>query len=284
MVKAGESVRIRDGIHLIYGRSGGRFPFCNVLIVEKCLIDAGAGIEIIRAIAEKVDCLILSHTHPDHASGAWIFNSLGKKVYMPMDVPTSLDSLALRFVTERFADVWKTFVRSFGMRDFTAEVLDPSLNLPVEAIPLPGHCLDHHVFLIDDVLYAADVDLTTFGPFYGNPESDPWEFKKGIERLLSLDVRVLIPSHSPPVFGDEIESRLNEYLEFFDRRDEAILEILSEPRRIEEIVERSPIYGRKPYAKEMLDFFERNMIEKHLKKLVDAKAVEIVGKKYVRRV
>ena len=47
-----------------------------------------------------------------------------------------------------------------------------------------------------------------------------------------------------------------------------MIKLLTEPRSIEELVKISPFYGKKPFAKEILDYFEKMMIEKHLERLV----------------
>ena len=273
-------------IKLIEGLNRGKFPYCNVLLVKNVLIDAGAGIEIIKELRNRVDVLLLSHTHPDHASGAWIFE--GKKILAPGKFKTDLDSLAERFVGRELAEVWKSFVKSAaGMKSFECErysggvvVEDPL----IEAIPVLGHSADHHVLLIENrVLFGSDVDLTSFGPFYGNPESDPYLFKREIRKLFRLDFEVFISAHSKPVFGrEEAMRRIEEFISKFDERERKILELLEDPKTLDELVEISPIYGRKPYAKEMLDFFERMMIEKHLRKLVQDGRVKKEGKYYVR--
>jgi glyoxylase-like metal-dependent hydrolase (beta-lactamase superfamily II) len=173
---------------------------------------------------KRANCLILSHTHPDHASGAWIFNEASKAVLAPMNFPTDIDSLAVRFVTEKFAETWKQFVTSplVGMKSFKADKYNEgiiSTEPEIEAIFAPGHSVDHHVFLINGkILFGSDIDLTSFGPWYGNPESDPWLFKKSIEMLLNLDFDVFISAHDNPVFGrDEIERRVINFLSFSRR-------------------------------------------------------------------
>jgi glyoxylase-like metal-dependent hydrolase (beta-lactamase superfamily II) len=281
-------VKIDENVHVIIGKNSGKFPYCNVLLVDNFLIDAGAGIEIIQELVKRANCLILSHTHPDHASGAWIFNEASKAVLAPPDVSTDLDSLAVRFVGKKLAEIWKSSVTSFlGMKSFQSERFYEGIltqSPEIEAISAPGHTADHHVFLINgNVLFAADIDLSSFGPFYGNPESDPWLFKKSVERVLELDLKIFVPAHSMPVFGrEDIERRVQEYLEIFDRRDEILLDLLEQPRNLEELVEISPVYGKKPFDKEILDFFERNMIEKHLRRLIEKGKVKIKDNRYCR--
>ncbi len=286
--------KISEKVYFIRGKNSGRFPFCNVLLVDNVLIDAGAGIEIIKELAKKTESLVLSHTHPDHASGAWIFNELGKRVFAPKGVATDLDSLAIRFVTEKLSKTWKEFFTSpsIGMRSFRAEGYEEGLlndmlkcKIEIEAVATPGHTDDHHVFIIDGkVIYGADIDLTPFGPFYGNPEGNMELFKKSIEKVLEFDVEVFVSSHADPIFGkNRIEEKLIWYLEFFDKRDEILLNLLNEPKSIEELVEISPFYRKKPYVKEMLDFFEMNMIKQHLAKLLREGKIKKIGEKYIKK-
>ncbi|WP_290597809.1 MULTISPECIES: MBL fold metallo-hydrolase [unclassified Archaeoglobus] len=278
-------MEICNGIKLIEGLNRGKFPYCNVLKVGNVLIDSGAGIEILENVREKVDVLLLSHTHPDHASGAWLFQK--KKVFGPDKLKTDLESLAKRFVGEHLSEIWTNFVKVFGMKSFEYEGYEAGTvyeNPEIEAIPVLGHSADHHVFLVEQkVLFGSDVDLTSFGPWYGNPESDPYVFKKEIEKLLDLDFEIFVSAHSKPVFSrEEAVEGIVKFMEKFDEREGRILELLGEPRTIDELVEISPIYGKKPYFGEILDFFEKNMILKHLEKLVRDGRVRREGEYYVR--
>ncbi len=282
-------MKIDDGIFFVRGENKGRFPYCNVLLVENLLIDAGAGINVIRNLVSKADILILSHVHPDHASGAWIFNEAKKVVYAPKGDSTELDAMAKRWTNEKLAELWKEEIaKPIGMKTFKASdyeegLLDLKTSRELRAIYMPGHTEDHHVILIDGkILFGADIDLTPFGPFYGNPEGDMKKFKKSIEKVMNLDVSIFVSAHSDPVFGrEEIERRLVEYLSIIDKRDEILLEHLKEPKTIDELVKISPFYKKKPFAKEILDFFERNMIIQHLNELEKAGKIKRIDNKYV---
>ena len=268
---------------LIEALNRGRFPYCNVLLVKNVLVDAGAGIEIIKELRSKVEVLILSHTHPDHASGAWMFD----RVLAPGNFKTDLDSLANRFAGE-FAELWKKYITtSTGMRSFECERFEAGVIMEdprIEAIPVLGHSADHHVFLIEDrILFGSDVDLTSFGPFYGNPESDPYLFRREIRKIYDLDFEIFVSAHlTPALKREEALNRLDTFLEKFDEREKKILDLLDEPKTLNELVRISPIYGKKPYAREMLDFFEGNMIRKHLDGLVKSGKVKKDGEYYFK--
>ncbi|AIY90125.1 MBL fold metallo-hydrolase [Geoglobus acetivorans] len=267
-------MKLADGVHLIEGRNGGRFPYCNCLLVDSLLIDSSCGEDRLEAILGKFDRLVLTHTHPDHASGAWLAEKYGKRVYTPHPA-TTVEELARRFAPE-VADEWIDFAKNMaGLRDFSGALYDEGHDFStkdheVELIKTEGHTVDMHLFLIDGrILFSADIDLTPFGPWYGNPESDPELFRRSIESLFDYDFTVIVPSHRKPVRGREsIETLLMEFLEHFDRREEVISELLGRGYSIDMIVEHSPIYGgKKPAWKNILNYFERNMVIKHVKKL-----------------
>jgi len=279
-------VKISDRVFFIKGEFNGKFPYCNVLIVDDVLIDSGAGQRIIEGLLGRVSTLILTHLHPDHASGAWMFNLARKRVLSPAGFKTDLDSISQRFMTKKLSELWKKVIaESIGMKSFKSEKYNEGIitqkPVEIEAIHAPGHTKDHHVFLIDQkIMYGADIDLTEFGPFYGNPEGDISEFEKSIKRILTYDIEIFVSSHFDPIFGkDEIERRITNYLSFFKKREEKLIDLLSEkPRTLQELVKLSPIYGgRKKFAKEILDFFEENMIQKHLDRLVKEGNVKRAG-------
>nr|MDO8080514.1 dehydrase [Candidatus Freyarchaeota archaeon] len=239
-------------------------------------MDLGVGIEIVRELVDKVEFAALTHTHPDHCAGAWIFNEKGKRVLSPEGYETNLESLANRFIDESLRDDWKRFVKnSIGIRDFKADHYsdgDIILKEPeVKAIHIPGHTEDLHIFLIDDrIVFGSDIDLTSFGPWYGHRESNIKEFMKSIEKVINLDAEIFVSGHEEPVFGREkINEKLRSYLEIFEKRNKVLLKLLSTPRTLEDLVELSPFYKKKPYEKNILDYWEAQMIKKHLDILIE---------------
>ncbi|AAB89745.1 MULTISPECIES: MBL fold metallo-hydrolase [Archaeoglobus] len=275
-------MEVMRGVRVIEGMNGGRFPYCNVVVVGDVVIDAGAGLEVMRKV--NASLLVLSHLHPDHSSGAWLF----KDVLAPAEGRITLDTLARRFVAPDLVESWKRFISAAtGLREFECERYEEGVVVKepeIVAVPVKGHTMDHHVFLIEQkVLFGADVDLTSFGPFYGNPEADPYLFEREMDKLLDIDFEIFVSAHSKPVFGkEEAEGRILEFKRKIKEREEIILSLLEEPKSLDELVELSPIYGRKPYAKEILDFFERVMIEKHIEKLEMEGRVRKEDGKYVR--
>lgn len=285
-----ETVEIEPKIFLVKGEHRAIFPFSNSLIIKsKVILDLGVGIEIVKELVDKVEFAALTHNHPDHCAGAWIFNEKGKTVLSPEGFETNLESLANRFIDESLRDDWKRFVKNtIGVRDFRADHYadgDIILKEPeVTAIHIPGHTDDLHVFLIDGrIVFGSDIDLTSFGPWYGHRESNIKEFMKSIEKVIDLDAEIFVSGHEEPVFGREkITEELQNYLEIFEKRNEILLKLLDTPRTLEELVAISPFYKKKPYAKNILDYWEAQMIKKHLDILSERGEATKLKEKFMR--
>ncbi len=275
------STVIRPGILFIEGEFKGKFPFSNSLLIKgkkrTALIDAGTGIRVIQHYKDKIDVVVLTHLHPDHFSLSYLFE--GKRVYIPAVESRyrRLEDLALRYVGEKLAPIWLRYVKETMMaRDpyFTdtyeeGDVIDLG-NVELQPIYTPGHSLGHHVILIGDkILHGADIDLTSFGPWYGHVESNIDKFLDSIKRVMQLDVEIYVSGHKRPVTGrEEILSELERFAGKFKETEERILEALREPKSVEELVHMGIIYQKKPYARELLEYWEANMIMKHLDRLV----------------
>ena len=183
-------IQVSQRIYLINSPTNGKFPMAFSFLVmgtdTHALIDTGCGEAACRTVMEKygVDIVINSHCHPDHVSGNCLFD--GKELWIPQE--RSEETGAIKRLAERLvgpdasimAD-WEHFVRQgLGMRDYrhTKTFRDNDRldfgGIALQMIHTPGHLDDHYCFLEPEanVLLTFDVDLTTFGPFYGNPEAD----------------------------------------------------------------------------------------------------------------
>jgi hypothetical protein len=125
------------------------------------------------------------------------------------------------------------------------------------------------MLLGNDIVHGADIDLTSFGPWYGHVESSIEDFTKSIKKVMELEPEIYVSGHKPPIQGTEkIKMELEKYAKKFDETSMKILEILKDPRNLEEIAKMGIIYPRKPYQPKLLEYWEKNMILHHLKLMV----------------
>jgi glyoxylase-like metal-dependent hydrolase (beta-lactamase superfamily II) len=256
-------VEVRKFLRIIEGPGSGRYPYSNSLLVGRsCLIDAGAG-EALRDV--RVDWVLNSHWHEDHIA----LNKVGRRVavhYLDAEAVQDYEEFKRRYA---LGDLVRLFVNfEFRRVDRTFEDGDVFEfdGVHVEVLHVPGHSAGHSCFIIDDVMFLADVDLTLFGPWYGCLDCDVKDFVLSIERLKKevreRGISLAIPSHGKPVSGtEEILKRLDDYLAKIFERDRRIRELV---RSGEDPVGKGIIYKKVPEPKEIFLHFERIMIEKHL--------------------
>ena len=200
---------IADGIFLVPGPKGGRFPFSHsVLILDRVrvLLDAGCGRETLRRVQAEFspDLVFLSHGHPDHCSGSSVFSP--SQLWTPVESRATtgrLAAMAERFIAPRLRDEWMSFMREeIDFRDFKAEntfSVDASFDLgsrtliPVHA---PGHADDHYGFHVPEaeIMVCTDIDFTPFGPWYANEECDIDLFIQSIRLVRNRPMKAAVSS------------------------------------------------------------------------------------------
>jgi len=271
-------IEIVPGLYLVPGENNGRFPFAHSFLVQgatRALIDTGCGARALDALP-RVDVVIASHSHPDHTALNWKFD--GVPLYAPQyaaDTFGNVELLGERFAGREHASEWRAFVRA-AMNFKTAlptHTFADGHTFDFGAVKLvtmhtPGHTVDHVCFFEPTygVLLSFDIDLTAFGPWYGHRESDIAAFEASIRQVMSLAPRVIVSSHKG-IIADDIPARLQRYLDVFDARERALLALLPRARTFDDLVDASPIYQGRPYAGELLRYWEEQMIAKHLARL-----------------
>lgn len=280
-----ELIPLSDRLFIVNTPTRGRFPMAFSFLVlgtrGRALIDTGCGPDACHAILKSydVDVVINSHCHPDHVAGNYLF--AGKELWVPeqrLAETGTIKRLSRRLMgpDTKVRAAWEHFVQEgLKMKDYAptrtfgnGDVLDFG-GLSLRAIHTPGHLDDHYCFLVteENILLTFDIDLTGFGPFYGNPEADIALFKDSLDKVTGIRPRVLASSHRMPV-SDDVPGELQAFTEKFDRNEKRIADVMDIPRRLDEICELKPIFGKYLPGLEMLyGFFERCMIEKHLEEM-----------------
>jgi len=280
--------QIKSGIWLIEAENKAHYPYSHSLFLEgkePLIIDTGAG-QALKGLVARTEHVVISHYHRDHNTYNNLFTGASFSVHIndapgleSMDDFLQLSGLGLiepearRMITTQI--------------NFSATKVDRYLSdgdyfdlgaLKIRVIHLPGHTPGHCGFLIEEygLIYASDIDLTGFGPWYGNPTSDLNQFRLSIHRLLDMKPEILLTAHSAPVTRN-IKQKLAAYEAVIDKRDQVILAFLKrKPATLEEITDKKLIY-RRHFGQEALRFFEETMIRKHLENLLRIKLIARSG-------
>jgi hypothetical protein len=117
------------------------------------------------------------------------------------------------------------------------------------------------------LLWAADIELSSFGPWYGHKASDLDAFIASIDRCIEIAPATFISSHRG-VFTDRITERLQAYKDRIYFKEEKIYAALLErPATLEELAARRLYYGFKIPRDDFLDLQELYSLLHHLQRL-----------------
>lgn len=284
--------QLDEKVHLIIGKNKGTFPYSNSLLIldeEIVLIDSGIGDEQLEVIKNEVDILINSHYHIDHIQGNHLFNELWV-VDEEAGVTSSFENY------KRYAGILGTSVESDWLRWFH-EYFDFHPSSPTrtykpnevfnfgetnwKAVHTPGHTPGHCCFYEPSrkIMFSTDIDLTSFGPWYGNPNANLHDFIKSIKALNGFEMDVICSSHSFPIKSN-INMTIEDYLNIIYRRDEKILSLLKKEMSLKELEAKNIIYKKDQKTHLNFAWFEQNMIKKHLDRLIELNKVEESSNRY----
>jgi glyoxylase-like metal-dependent hydrolase (beta-lactamase superfamily II) len=281
-----ENKQLDENIYLIVGNNDGTFPYSNSLLIvdeDVVLIDSGAGDEQMKLLMDEVDILINSHYHIDHILGNYLFNELWV-VEEEAGVTSSFDNyrhyagISGIPIEREWLSWFHEFFRfkpSSPSKTFEPNVIFDFGDTSWQAVHTPGHSPGHCVFYEPRkrIMFAADIDLTSFGPWYGNPNADLPSFIDSIKKLFDFDIDMICSSHSFPQIAN-IKESLQNYLDIIFERDRQILSFLDKDMTLEDLERENIMYKESQKTYKAFAWFEKKMIEKHLDLLIETGKVQ----------
>lgn len=285
-------------VHFIPGANKGRYPHSNSVYVDGSgiLIDAGADEARYRELlaGPGVKEVWLSHCHEDHLTHLDLFAGL-PLVQMACEagslsgVEAILDGYG--FEREDYRDYWRTRLSAeFNIRPRRAtryftpgEILDLGV-CTVEVILSPGHTPGHTAFFFREpqVLFLGDYDLTAFGPWYGDRLGSIDETITSVRRLQQVPAKVWLTSHEDGCFEGDATEAFDRYLAVIDAREAKLLEFLSAPRTMEDIVAACLVYRKPREPKAFFEWGEGAIMGKHIERLMKKGTIAREGDRYRR--
>ncbi len=271
---------------MLFGKDGGKYPEGNSLLVRgtdaTLLIDPSLGVVPRVDTLPTIDHVVLSHCHEDHIAGASLFPD-AKGHCHEADL-IGWESFAGIMEIYGFDDPvisagWETALREqfrYAERHDAEPYVDGAIwdlggGVTVRAIHTPGHTRGHTALWVepDRLLYLGDIDLSSFGPYYGDAWSDLEDFERSLKKVRTIEADHYATFHHIGVVDrPTFLERLDKFEAVIQRREDRLMEFLSEaPRSMNDIAEHRFVYRPgDPVA--FADPVERRSMGQHIDRAV----------------
>jgi glyoxylase-like metal-dependent hydrolase (beta-lactamase superfamily II) len=280
-----ETDRTFGAATVLVGEKNGKYPDGNSVLVhgrDTCLIidpslSVAARADTLRGAA---DIVLLSHVHEDHVAGLFAFSDAAvfahradadglRRLDGLMDIygyGSPLTDGMRQYVCEAFH-----YTERPDTRDYEDGAIFDLGKTRVRAFHRPGHTRGHSVLLVEPegVLFLGDIDLTGFGPYYGDAWSDLEDFERSLTRLREIEAKAWVSFHHAGVIDDAetFASKLAAFAGKIRAREHAILDFLVEPHTLGDMVAHRFLYP--PHAQAaFIAAVEKRTIEQHLARLL----------------
>jgi len=281
-----------EGLSVLLGTRNGKYPSANSLLIEDeitVLVDPSVNVVAAgaKSLERRIDVVVNSHAHEDHFAGNFLFRQVPLLLH-EADAPAmaSLEALLAAYGTE-WAQVMVEQYNYTPRSDVRAvtdgEVLDLGRHR-LHFLHMPGHTAGHLCLRIEPegVVFTGDLDLTRFGPYYGDANASLDDTIESLARLRELQgVSAFVSSHEAGIVREDLRGAVDRYAAVLGERDRALLEFCVEPRTLAEIADRCIVYRKRYESIPWQAGVETVMMGRHAERLVRLGAMRNEDDKFV---
>jgi glyoxylase-like metal-dependent hydrolase (beta-lactamase superfamily II) len=269
-------------VTVFFGEKNGKYPDGNQVVVRGAdalaVFDSPQVSNRIGAPFDDADLAILGHVHEDHMAGLHRIPRAAVHVHeADVDAARSWAGLSRHY---GYPDEVLGPLRTKIERDFDyvprpdavpyadGARWDLGGGVSVRAIHMPGHTTGHSVLLVEPVgvAFIGDIDLSSFGPYYGDATSDLRAFRESLRRVADVPAKTWVTSHHKGVYTERaaFDDALRAYAATLDAREAKLLAMIGDgARTLDELVAMRLLYPV-DYAEVWIDCAERRTIAQHL--------------------
>jgi glyoxylase-like metal-dependent hydrolase (beta-lactamase superfamily II) len=247
-------------VTVFFGEKNGKYPDANQVIVRGADTQAAFDTPIVANYIgpefDRTDLVILGHVHEDHMAALHRLPKAPVHVHeADLAAAQSWDGLRAAYGSNESytTDMLARFRHDFfyaprpdavGYTDGAVWELGGSR---VRAFHAPGHTAGHCVLLVEPegVAFIGDIDLSSFGPYYGDASSSLSDFRRTLARVADIPAKVWVTSHHRGVYTDREHflRDLAAYTGTLGKREQRLLDLLRQsPKTIEQLVECRLLY------------------------------------------
>jgi glyoxylase-like metal-dependent hydrolase (beta-lactamase superfamily II) len=274
-------------VTVFFGDKNGKYPDGNQVVVRGrdtlAAFDTPQVANRIGAEFDAAEIVILGHVHEDHMAG--LQRVPRAKVLAPdadLEAARSWPGLARHYgYSQRVLEELKAKIERdfyYAPRPDAMGYADGAVwelgGTKVRALHFSGHTSGHSVLLVEPegVAFIGDIDLSGFGPYYGDATSSLAQFRATLARLPEVPARVWVTSHHRGVLTERAKflEALGAFAAKLDAREQRLLGLLAgRPRTLDELVACRLLYP--PGHQDIwVDEAERRSISQHLDELLAA--------------
>lgn len=275
-------------VTVYFGEKNGKYPDGNQVVVRGAdtlaVFDSPQVSNRIGPAFDDADLAILGHVHEDHLAGMHRIPRAAVHVHeADVEAARSWEGLARHYgydapvldglhakIVKEFD--WVPRPDAIAYRDGARWDLGGGVS--VTAFHMPGHTAGHSVLVVEPVgvAFIGDIDLSGFGPYYGDATSDLRAFRRTLATVASIPAKVWVTSHHRGVLTerDAFERALAAFTAKLDEREAKLLALLDGgPRTLAWLVAERLTYP-KGYEELWIDGAETRTISQHLDELLAA--------------
>ena len=271
-------------VHL--GAKSGKYPDGNQVLVDgaelRVAFDTPLVANRIGPTFDTVDMVILGHVHEDHMAGLHRVPHARVQVHeADLAAAQSWEGLGRHFgyppeVLAPMRDKLRAEFHYAPRPDATAyadgQVWSLGGGVSVRAQHLPGHTAGHCALVEQShgVAFIGDIDLSSFGPYYGDATSSLADFRRSLAAVAALEARVWVTSHHRAVVTERADflAQLAAFTAKLDEREAKLLAMLAAgPQSLDDLARQRLLYPPEHDAL-WVGFVERRSIGMHLDELV----------------
>lgn len=285
-------------VRVYFGEKTGKYPDGNQVVVRgsdaMAVFDTPQVANCIPDVLAAADLAILGHVHEDHMAGLHLMP--GKPVHVhqaDLMAARSFEGLSrhygytqpvLQALRKKIEAEFHYAPRPDAVGYADGAVWDLGGGVRVRALHMPGHTAGHSVLLVEPqgLAFIGDIDLSSFGPYYGDATSSLSEFRHTLARLPQLPATGWITSHHKGVVQDRAQflDLLAAFAARIDEREARLLQMLAAgPQTLAQLVQQRLLYP--PHADDLwVDCAEARTIGMHLDELLADGRVRRDGERY----
>jgi glyoxylase-like metal-dependent hydrolase (beta-lactamase superfamily II) len=282
---AGDASVTLGPVTVFFGEKSGKYPDGNQVVVRGGDTLAAFDTPLVanrlgRGLLDA-DLVLLGHVHEDHMAGLHLLRGAELQVHeRDVEAARSWDGLAAHYGYRPavLADLHESIRKDFfyaprpDAKPYRSGASwDLGGGVTVRAFHLPGHTKGHCALVVEPggIAFIGDIDLSSFGPYYGDATSSLAEWRRTLEAVKELPARVWITSHHKGVVTERetFLALLEKFASRLDARADAIAAYLGEqPSTLAELVAHRFVYPADAQGL-WFDDAERRVISQHLAEL-----------------